>query len=234
MLSRRTAALETIRAPRGRGREGRQARPGTQVKLGRKVVQMAPRGGFRSRRPTPPGEGGQHSAKGRGRRYRPAPGPAHQTARGRGSPPAGNWAEEAPGGGWGGLPREGTAPPRSHAQTMAVSGHPGSPGCRKRAGLLGAKPVGSRCQGLARDDRVGNRPGHQSTCSRRSPFERGEEGPGRSTAPRADQRQAGRFLEGNQRRLAELAQPWSRKRPAYEQRLQLDREEIVKAKKVLG
>lgn len=43
-----------------------------------------------------------------------------------------------------------------------------------------------------------------------------------------------RFLEGSQRRLAELEQAWSKKRLAYQQQLEREGEEIRKAKRCLG
>jgi hypothetical protein len=43
-----------------------------------------------------------------------------------------------------------------------------------------------------------------------------------------------RFLQGSQRRLAELERGWSAGRPAYERKLKLEGEEIVKAKNFLG
>jgi hypothetical protein len=42
------------------------------------------------------------------------------------------------------------------------------------------------------------------------------------------------FLEGSHRRLAELERAWSAGRPAYERKLELEGEEIVKAKRCLG
>ena len=136
-----------------------------QVKLGWKVVQMERRGALlRPRRPAPPGAGRQHPAPGGRPRYRPAPGPAHPAAGGRGRPAARGRAEEADRGSRSRLPRPGTAPPGGDPQTLAVSGHQGSSGRRERPGLLGAGPVGSRRQGLARnaqDHRMGDRPGRQ-------------------------------------------------------------------------
>jgi hypothetical protein len=43
-----------------------------------------------------------------------------------------------------------------------------------------------------------------------------------------------RFLEGSQRRLADLDQAWPTKRGAYERRLKLEGEEIIKAKRYVG
>jgi hypothetical protein len=43
-----------------------------------------------------------------------------------------------------------------------------------------------------------------------------------------------RFLEGSQRRLAELEQAWPKKRLAYQQQLEREGEEIRKAKRLLG
>ena len=43
-----------------------------------------------------------------------------------------------------------------------------------------------------------------------------------------------RFLEGSQRRLAELEQAWPKKRLAYQQQLERDSDEIRKAKRFLG
>ena len=43
-----------------------------------------------------------------------------------------------------------------------------------------------------------------------------------------------RFLEGSQRRLAELEQAWPKKRLAYQQQLEREGEEIRKAKRFLG
>ena len=43
-----------------------------------------------------------------------------------------------------------------------------------------------------------------------------------------------RFLEGSQRRLAELEQAWPKKRLAYQQQLELEGEEIRKAKRFWG
>jgi hypothetical protein len=43
-----------------------------------------------------------------------------------------------------------------------------------------------------------------------------------------------RFLEGSQRRLAELERAWLTKRLAYDRKLKLEGEEIVKAKRYLG
>ena len=43
-----------------------------------------------------------------------------------------------------------------------------------------------------------------------------------------------RFLEGSQRRLAELEQAWPKKRLVYQQQLEREGEEIIKAKRLLG
>jgi hypothetical protein len=43
-----------------------------------------------------------------------------------------------------------------------------------------------------------------------------------------------RFLEGSQRRLAELERAWSTNRPAYERKLELEGKEIIQAKRFLG
>ena len=141
-----------------------------QVKLGWKVVQMERRGVSSDRGNQLRQVRADNAQQARpGRRYRPAPGPAHSAPRGRGGPPPGSRAEEV-------LEEQkrvleeveavfrgqGTAPSGNHAQKMAVSGHPGSSGGHERAGPVGAGPEGSRRQCLARnaqDDRMGGRPG---------------------------------------------------------------------------
>ena len=220
-----------------------------QVKLGWKVVQMERRGvSSGPRRPAPPGAGRQRPAQGRRPRYRPAPGPARPAPGGRGRPPARGRAEEAAGGSRGGVPRPGAAPPRSHAQTLAVSGHPGSSGRRERAGLWeqdqwdpDAKAWRETLKTIEWETgQVARSAAAIEEWRRKHPVQALALRAGLKKPPadlqRLEQTHAEtiRFLEGSQRRLAELEQAWPKKRLAYQQQLEREGEEITKAKRFLG
>ena len=108
--------------------------------------------------------------------------------------------------------------------------------------------MGHRCQGSARnpqDHGMGDRPGSPERRSNRGAAP-GAPGPGArpphqtKKAPtdlqRLEQTHAEtlRFLDGSQRRLADVEHTWSVNRPAYERRLQTEGKEIVKAKRLFG
>ena len=247
---RSLAAQQEEAIQRGQAEKAAELDRAPQVKLRWKVVQMERRGVSSDRgNQLRQVQADNTQREGCRHRHRPAPGTAQQTPGGRGRPAAGGRAEQADRGSRGGLPRPGTAPPGSHAQTLALPGHPGNSGRRQRARSLGARPAGSRCQGAWRETlktiewetgQVARSAAAVEEWRRQHPVQALALRTGLKKPPadlkRLKQTHAEsiRFLEGSQRRLADLDQAWPTKRGAYERRLKLEGEEIIKAKRYVG
>jgi hypothetical protein len=130
-----------------------------------------------------------------------------------------------------------------HSEYYSVSS-----GRRERPGLLGAGPVGSRCKAWRETLKTIEWETGQVARSvtaieewhRKHPVQALALRTGLKKPPADLQRleqthaETVRFLKGSERRLAELEQAWPQKRLAYEQKLEREGEEIIKAKRYMG
>ena len=220
------------------------------MKLGWKVVQMERRGEPSDRGNQLRQVGGrQRPAEGRRRRYRPAPGPARPAPGGRGRPPAArprrrNWIEvvEAVFRGKGPLHRDATLKRWRYLATREIPdiGTPGPSGSRT-SGIPTPRPGAKRRKTIEWETAQVARSGAAiEEWHRKHPVQALALRTGLKKPPadlqRLEQTHAEtiRFLEGSQRRLAELEQAWPTKRLVYEQQLEREGKEIIKAKRFLG